>query len=266
MADDVRIHSLRQVAQRISTWGPRLMDTAFQHIEEFLIAFAISLGGVILGFIVYRVIMCCDSRARGRVMYEEVGKYHQIRRDGDLEWQLDDGSKDPNKKTPLKDIIWGRWSGTTTRHLIALFLRTLIVILGLYVAFDTIGVDVGTLVASLGIVAAIVTFAARDLIVNTAAAFCLMLSGLVQEGMYLVVVGSTTYKGRVDRINAMTTLLVEQDGTLGHLVTHSIPNSMFYSVVVSRIFDKEKGIDVEGFKTMKLEPLKASLLKSQKLV
>jgi hypothetical protein len=192
--------------------------------------------------------------SHGRALIEELGDgkklhYTQTRNKdtGDLEWQpmaeTSTFGTDPvtGKETYAESSkILSRWSSTTTWHLFALFLRTLIIIISLYIAFDTIGVDVGSLVASLGIVAAIVTFAARDLIVNTAAAFCIMASGLVQEGMYLMV--GPTYRGHVFRIHSMNTLLVEKDGPLGKLVVHSVPNSLFYAVVTSRIIDLEHGI------------------------
>jgi hypothetical protein len=51
--------NIRQVAERMSQWGPRLMNTAFQHIEEFMIAFSIALAGVIVGYVVYRLMTAC---------------------------------------------------------------------------------------------------------------------------------------------------------------------------------------------------------------
>jgi small-conductance mechanosensitive channel len=250
--------NIRQVAERMSQWGPRLMNTAFQHIEEFMIAFSIALAGVIVGYVVYRLMTACLG-THGRALVEEVGPYRQTRnaKTGDLEWQAPKTTDPLTGKSEYETSkILSRWSGTTTWHLFALFLRTLIIIISLYIAFDTIGVDVGSLVASLGIVAAIVTFAARDLIVNTAAAFCIMSSGLVQEGMYMMIGG---VKGHVFRIHSMTTVLVEQDGTTGKLIIHNVPNSFFYAMMSSRVIDLEKGIveHKEEFKKLVIDHVEA---------
>jgi small-conductance mechanosensitive channel len=231
---------LRDLGVRVSQWGPRLMATAFQHIEEFMIAFSIALGGVLVGYIVYRIIMCTIG-TRGRAVLKNAQDkdgtsllYQRRGATGDLEWGINENGKIPDGD------IWSRWSRTTVTHLVALFLRCLIIIVGLYVAFDAVGIDMGTLVASLGIVAAVVTFAARDLIVNTAAAFCLLTTGLVQEGMYIVTSG---VKGTVFRVHSLNTLMLERNGPLGKIVVHSIPNYMFFATTVSRVIDLEKGID-----------------------
>jgi small-conductance mechanosensitive channel len=229
---------VRNVAQRA-------MPIVLENIGYFMIIFGITAGSVLFAFIVYRLILfvgLCNRREKAHVSTRWIRNAEgkdvlvQTRNAQDeLEWQ----AAAPGKNR--QDEIWSRFSYTTVLHFCALLVRVLIILLGIYIGCSTVGIDVFPIVSSLGIVALVVSFAARDLIVNSASAFYLFATGIVSDGMYIAIQG---VRGRVSRVNSMHTQIVEHNGALGSLIVHAIPNVWFMTYVVSRIISLETGGDL----------------------
>jgi small-conductance mechanosensitive channel len=237
-SDFVQFWHLRSVTQRA-------LPVIFEQIGFFMTVFGITTGSVLVAFIVYRLILCvgfCCRREKARVTTRWIknaeGKAILVQQRNkttdDLEWQAATG--DPAKDDP----VCSRLSKTTAVHFVALLLRVLIILLGIYVGCSAVGFDVIPVVTSLGIVALVVSFAARDLIVNSASTFYIFLSGILQEGMYIT---TQHIRGKVMRIHSLHTQVVERNGPMGAMVIHVIPNSHFISYIVSRIVSLEHGAE-----------------------
>jgi small conductance mechanosensitive channel len=119
---------------------------------------------------------------------------------------------------------------STTGHvdvLVARFVRGSVMALGIVAALGVAGVNVGALVASLGLVGLTVSLALKDVLANYVSGVMLLMQGPFKVGDTIVVDGM---EGTVADVTARTTTLNAGDGREIH-----IPNATIFSAIVTNV-------------------------------
>jgi small conductance mechanosensitive channel len=119
---------------------------------------------------------------------------------------------------------------STTGHvdvLVARFVRGSVMTVGIIAALGVAGVNVGALVASLGLVGLTVSLALKDVLANYVSGLMLLMQGPFRVGETIVVDG---VEGTVTDITARTTSLRAGDGREVH-----VPNSTVFAATVTNI-------------------------------
>jgi small conductance mechanosensitive channel len=119
---------------------------------------------------------------------------------------------------------------STTGHvdvLVARLVRGSVMTVGVVAALGVAGVNVGALVASLGLVGLTVSLALKDVLANYVSGVMLLLQGPFKVGESIVVDG---IEGTVTDVTARSTSLRAGDGREIH-----IPNAMVFSAIVTNV-------------------------------
>lgn len=216
-------HDFNGIMTRLNPahWIPAVRVLASQQIPDMLIVAAISLGGLLLGFIaMYLVLRFCLGRATH----------------------------------PRLQMATHTRSNAV--HVIALSLKILFIIAGLYTALSVIGIDPVSVALSVGVVGLMIGYAFQRPASQVAATFTLTGGGLLAEGMVVVVATRVgIVRGEITAIGTYNTLI---QGTLiggvakniglkedGQMVFY-VPNSDFIDGSWGRMPSREDAITTTG--------------------
>ena len=111
--------------------------------------------------------------------------------------------------------------GRTITKLLGSLLQYIIAIVALFGAFDALGFDTRTLLASLGIFSLAISLGAKDLVSDIFSGVGLVFSGEYQIGDIVQIDG---FKGRVWEIGVRSTMLVSMDGHIKNINNRDISN------------------------------------------
>lgn len=111
--------------------------------------------------------------------------------------------------------------GRTITKLLGSLLQYIIAIVALFGAFDALGFDTRTLLASLGIFSLAISLGAKDLVSDIFSGVGLVFSGEYQIGDIVQIDG---FKGRVWEIGVRSTMLVSTDGHIKNINNRDISN------------------------------------------
>jgi small conductance mechanosensitive channel len=111
--------------------------------------------------------------------------------------------------------------------LVARFAKAGVITVGLVVALSVVGVNLGALVASLGLVGLTISLALKDVLANYVSGVMLLLQGPFKVGDTIVVDG---IEGTVTDVTARSTALRSGDGRIVH-----IPNMTVFGATVTNV-------------------------------
>jgi small-conductance mechanosensitive channel len=111
--------------------------------------------------------------------------------------------------------------GRTITKLLGSLLQYIIAIVALFGAFDALGFDTRTLLASLGVFSLAISLGAKDLVSDIFSGVGLVFSGEYQIGDIVQIDG---FKGRVWEIGVRSTMLVSMDGHIKNINNRDISN------------------------------------------
>lgn len=169
--------------------------------QEYLIAFGIGLAKVIAIFVLTLILL-------------KVVKFSIERWQNRLSAKRDGASQetDHEKEKRLKTIT----------SLINKGLNILVISLGILVALQTVGVSIGPILASAGVLGLAIGFGAQNLVKDIISGFFILFEDQVREGDVAVINGQG---GLVERINFRTIVLRALDGSV-----HYFPNGSITTV------------------------------------
>lgn len=205
-----------------SYWMPAMRVLGMQKIPDMLIVFAISLGGLLFGIgAMYLVLYLC----------------------------LPKSARHPRLRLRT-------YTRSNAVHVIALGLKIIFVLGGLYTALSTVGIDPISTALSLGVVSILMGYAFQRPAGQIGATFTLTSSGLIAEGMEVVVPSSVgIVKGEITAVGQIFTTVQGQmvgnvnqvlglpDGTEG---TFYIPNEQILVAGFGRFPSLEDDVTTTG--------------------
>ena len=230
----------------------------FENFEYNVYAFLIILGGFLVGWIVYKLILYCglpsslqahfrlaksktgekrvESHESGKVVWKNVKG--QLIEQGDIENQLSPDSERPLFYSARSSVV----------HFVALILKIVIILFGFYAGFFVIGVSFFNLAMSLGVIGILVTYSFSSPISSLTGAFVMFGTGQWVEGM-VAKVGA--HKGAILHTSSMFTTLNCKEEATGRPYLAIVPNRYFNDDIVLRFPEEEPGM--EGFDTASIE-------------
>ena len=109
--------------------------------------------------------------------------------------------------------------GSTISRLICSLLKYVVIIIGIFMALESLGFDTTTLLASLGIFSLAISLGAKDLVADVLSGITIVFSGEYQIGDIVEIGG---FRGRVWEIGIRTTTLVNGDGNIKNISNRNV--------------------------------------------
>lgn len=121
--------------------------------------------------------------------------------------------------------------GSTISRLLCSLLKYVIIIIGIFLALESLGFDTTTLLASLGIFSLALSLGAKDLVADLLSGITIVFSGEYQIGDIVEIGG---FRGRVWEIGIRTTTLVNSDGNMKNVSNRNVSDVLNLSRMNTR--------------------------------
>jgi small-conductance mechanosensitive channel len=250
-------HSFRALAEQLHPYviAERwVVAPLFENIQYFAVSLGIILGGMFLGWIVYKLIIYFglpkEAQRKFRVLHGKNGKkkveYHDssggVKWGDDIEAQMLIGK---HSKRTANDHIKSPFysSRSSVVHFVAIVVKYTIWVFGFYFGFGVAGLNFFNMAFGLGVIGICVTYGGMSILSNVAGTLVMTSTGNYTENMIVTVNGT---KGRILEITTFFTFLETLDGK--HNVA-CVPNRYFNDAITLRSPNEEAEMldeEVEG--------------------